>query len=161
MAETKTYGLKSIKHADPTLDGTFPSSGLVELCRTYKDSCEFTEDDPSITEEFCDQEDDPVMVFIEKGAKNVKFSTFDYSPETLKTLKGGTVLDNKWSEPTTLPEIHRAIEITTATGLKFCFPKARVIAKFNAKFVKNGMMLLEVTLKPVSPASGKPAIIIM
>ncbi|WP_172917177.1 hypothetical protein [Capnocytophaga canis] len=160
MAEIKTYGLKSVKHADPKPDGTFPDSGLTELCRTYQNSCEFTEDDPQITEEYCDQADDPVMTFMEKGGKNIKFSAFDYSPETLKALKGGTVLDSKWHEPTATAEIYRAIELTTDTGLKFMFPKCRVFAKFNAKFVKNGMMLLEVTLKPVSPAPNKSAVII-
>lgn len=161
MAEIKTYGLQTIKSAEPKSDGTFPTdSELTELCRTYRDSCEFVEDEPQIDEEYCDQVDDPVMVFSQKGTKNVKFSTFDYSPDLLKKLKGGTVLDSKWSEPITTPEIHLAIELTTNTGMKIQFPKARVIAKFNAKFVKNAMTLLEVTLRPVSPAPNKPAVII-
>lgn len=159
MAETKTYGLQAIKSAEPSADGTMPAV-LTELCRTYRDSAEFTEDDPTITEEFCDQEDDPIATFAVKGSKTIKFSTFDYSPETLVKLKGGTILNGAWSEPTLTPEIYQAIEITTNTGLPFKFPKCRVMAKFNAKLVKNGLSLLEVTLRPVSPAAGKPAVII-
>ncbi|MCP1997299.1 hypothetical protein [Flavobacterium sp. HSC-61S13] len=159
MSEKRTYGLKSVKTADPSVDGTMPTA-LTELCRTYKDSCEFTEDDAQITEEFCDQEDDPIETFSQKGSKSVKFSTFDYSPETLKKLKGGTIVEGKWAEPTNTPEIIQAVEITTATGMNFSFPKARILAKFNSKFVKNGLSLIEVTIKPMSPGPGKPAVLI-
>lgn len=159
MAETRTYGLKQIKSGDPTEDGTMPAV-LEELCRTYRDSCEFTEDDPQITEEFADQEDDPIEVFSTKGAKQIKFSTFDYSPETLAKLKGGTVVNGQWAEPTSSTSIYQAIELTTDTDTPFQFPKCRVLTKFNAKFVKNGLALLEVTLKPLSPAKGKPAVLI-
>lgn len=158
--ETKTYGLKAIKTAPAEATGDFPTTGLTELCRTFKNSAEFTEEDPTITDEFCDQSDDPVISFVEKGAKSIKVSTFDYSADTLKKLKGGTILNGKWQEPAVVEEIIKAVEITTDTDLKFQFPKARIIAKFNAKFVKNGMTLLEITIKPLSPAPNKPALII-
>lgn len=159
MAEIRTYGLKQINAGDVTADGTMPTK-LEELCRTYRDSCEFTEDDPQLTEEFCDQEDDPIEIFTVKGAKQIKLSTFDYSPETLVKLKGGTVVNGQWAEPPSATAIYQAIEIITDRGLPFHFPNCRVIAKFNAKFVKNGVALLEIILKPMSPAKGKPAVLI-
>jgi|SRR5690554_427311 len=159
MAEIKTYGLKSVKSAAPETDGSMPDV-LTELCRTYRDSCEFIEEEPQITEEFCDQEDDPIATFSVKGSKQVRFSTFDYSPETLVKLKGGTIVDDVWAEPATTPEIYQAVEIETNTGLKFQFPKARVIARFNAQLRKNGLSLLEVTLRPVSPGAGLPTVLI-
>ncbi len=159
MAEIRTYGLKQINAADISVDGTMPTK-LEELCRTYKNSCEFTEDDPQITEEFCDQEEDAIDIFTTKGAKQIKFSTFDYSPETLKVLKGGTVLNGQYAEPTGSVDIYKAIELITDTGIPFHFPKCRVITKYNAKFVKDGLMLLDVTLKPMSPGKGKPAVLI-
>lgn len=159
MAETKTYGLKTIKSAAPEAGGNMPAV-LTELCRTYRDSAEFVEDDPNITEEYCDQEDDPIATFAVKGSKTIKFSTFDYSPETLVKLKGGTILNGQWAEPTITPEIYQAIEMITNTDVPFQFPKCRVTTKFNTKFVKNGLSLLEVTLRPVSPGAGKPAVLI-
>lgn len=159
MATTKTYGLKKISSGEPTVDGTMPAL-MTELCATYRDSCEFTEDDPQITDEFSDQEDDPIATFAVKGSKNIKLSTYDYSPELLVKLKGGTVVNGQWAEPAILPEIYQAIELLTNTDLPFHFPKCRVIAKFNTKLVKNGLSLLEVTLRPLSPAQGKPAVLI-
>lgn len=156
---TKTYGLKKIRSAEPSADGTMPVL-LEELCKTLRDSCDFVEDDPQITEEYSDQEDDPEEVFIVKGAKSIKFSTFDYSNETLVKLKGGTVVDGQWAEPAVMPVIYQAIELLTNTDLPIQFPKCRVITKFNTKLVKNGLALLEVTLRPVSPAEGKPAVLI-
>lgn len=160
MAEVKTYGLKTLKHAAVEADGSFPAV-LTELCRTYRDSVEFTEADPTTTEEFCDQEDDAIFQIVEKGAKEISFSTFDYSPEVLQKVKGGTIVDNTWSEPTITPEIHMAIEIETNTGVKFQFPKCRVIAQFNSRFQKRGLTLLDVTLRPLSPAPGVPAVAIV
>ncbi|MDM1093422.1 hypothetical protein [Myroides odoratimimus] len=159
MAEKRTYGLKQLNSGEVTADGTMPTK-LDELCRTHRDSCEFTEDDPQITEEFCDQEDGSIETFEQSGGKQIKFATFDYSPETLVKLKGGTVVNGQWASPITKTAIYQAIELITDTGLPFHFPKCRVTAKFNAKFVKNGLSLLEVVLKPMSPAPGKPDVLI-
>lgn len=159
MAEIKTYGLKSVKTAEVDETGAMPAV-LTELCRTYRDSCEFTEDEPQITDEFCDQEDDPVISFSVKGSKQIRFSTFDYSPGVLQKVKGGTVVNDEWAEPAVTPEIYQAVEIETTTGLKFRFPKARVYGRFNAQFRKNGLTLLEVTVRPVSPGAGLPSVLI-
>ncbi|WP_047789449.1 hypothetical protein [Tenacibaculum mesophilum] len=160
MAEIKTYGLQMVKVGDPTVDGTFPlDADMSELCKTYKNSCEFVEEDPTITDEYSDQQDDPIHTFFEKGSKTIKFSTYDYSPTTLLALKGGTVLNDEWSEPVSQTEIVKAIQLVLNSGNSFKFPKARITAKFNAKLVKNGLSLLDVTIKPLSPASDKPAVI--
>lgn len=159
MATVKTYGLKKISAADPTEDGTMPEV-LTELCQTYRDSCSFVEDESTVTDEFSDQQDDPIATFDVKGAKTITFSTYDYSPETLVKLKGGTIVNGQWAEPVLAPEIYQAIEILTNADLPFQFPKCRVSARFNSNFVKNGLSLLEVRLRPLSPAEGKPAVLI-
>tara|TARA_R110002033_G_scaffold1964_2_gene14473 strand:+ start:427 stop:921 length:495 start_codon:yes stop_codon:yes gene_type:complete len=158
MAETKTYGLKIIKSADPEASGDMPAV-LTELCKTYKNSCEFVEDDPTITEENSDQQDDPIHVFVEKGGRTVKLSTYDNSNELLLKLKGGSILNGQWLEPTAQAPIYQAVEITMDSGIPLAFPKCLVSAKFNWKMVKNGLALLEITLKPLSPAENKPAVI--
>lgn len=159
MATVKTYGLKKVSSGAVVEDGTMPPV-LEELCKTLRDSCEFIEEDPQITEEFSDQEDDAEEIFIVKGGKSIKFSSFDYSPEALVKLKGGTIVDGQWAEPAVMPEIYLAIELLTNTDLPLCFPKCRVFAKFNTKLVKNGLALLEVTLRPLSRGKGKGSILI-
>lgn len=155
------YGLKSLKAADPVADGTMAlAANLTELCRTHRNSCEFIEDDAQVNEEFCDQADDPIATFTQRASKKLKFNTYDYTPTTLVKLKGGTVVNGKWSEPVVTPEIYQALELTTDSAMVLSYPKCRIIAKFNAKFVKDGVALLEVTAIPISPAPGKPALII-
>lgn len=159
MAEKIVYGLKALKTGTPMPNGDMQTT-LTELCRTYRDSCEFIEDDPETTDEYSDQSDDPIMTIATKGKKTIKVSTFDYSPEVLKKLKGGTIVNGQWAEPEVMPEIFLAVCLETDSDVPFYFPKAKVLAKFNTKLQKKGVSLLEITFIPQSPASGKPAIII-
>lgn len=159
MAETKVYGLKSLKMGNVLPSGEMQTA-ITELCRTYRDTCEFTEDDPEQTDEYADQSDDPVITFMGKGKKSIKVSTFDYSPEVLKKLKGGTIVNGQWAEPDVLPEIYQAVCLETDSDIPFYFPKARIFAKFNGKLQKKGLALLEITIVPQSPGAGKPAVLI-
>ncbi len=157
--EKYSYGLKSIKFGDPTGQHTMPS-GMAEKFRTYRDTCEFTEEDPNKKEEHCDQVDEPFLTIYRKGAKKIKVSTFDYSPEVLEFLKGGTVVDEKWHEPSGVPRIFKAVALETDTGMVFQFPKCQIFAKFNAKMTKEGVKLLEVEMTPIATEANKGAVII-
>lgn len=159
MAETKVYGLKSLKMGEPLPSGDMQTA-LTELCRTYRDSCEFIEDDPEQTDEFSDQSDDPVITFFGKGKKTIKVSTFDYDPAVLVKVKGGTVVNGQWAEPAATPEIYQAVCLETDSDVPFHFPKARIFGKINANLQKKGLALLEITIVPQSPAVGKPAVLI-
>ncbi len=159
MAEVKVYSLTAILSGAVLPTGEMPAEqDMTPLCRTYRDSVEFTEDDAEMAEEYCDQDDDAIITLVTQGKKTIKFSTFDYSPETLVKLKGGTVLNGSWSEPVNMPEIYQAITLETTPGSKFHFPKCRVLTKFNTKLKKKELALLEVTLKPQSPAPGKSSV---
>ena len=161
MSEVKVYTLKALRLADPVEDGTMPlGASLKELFRTYRDTCEFTEEEGQDDDHYSDKDDDPIITFTEKGKKSIKVSTFDYSPEVLMALKGGSVVDNIWSEPAATEEIFKALQLETAPGVKFNFPYCRVRATFNAKLQKKGLALLEITFRPLSPAPGKPSVMI-
>ena len=157
-----SYGLKSLKFGECTGKNTMPAAAkLAPRFETYRNSGEFTEDDPEIKEEYTDQRDSPVMVIPTKGKKTVKVSTLDYSAAVLQFLKGGTITDaGDWQEPAHFPQIFKAVEITTLTGLKFAYPKAQLIAKFSAKFSKEGGKLIEVSLIPMEAEEGKGSVII-
>ncbi len=155
MAETISYGLKTLEFGECTGEHSMPTA-MESKFRTYRNSCEFTEDDPSVKDEYSDQDDDPFFSIVTKGKKSIKVSTFDYGNETLQFLKGGTVVDGQWHEPAGAPIIFKAVKIVTNTGLPFEFPKVQIVAKFNAKLTKEGVKLLEVTMTPMatSPESG-------
>ncbi len=156
-----SYGLKTLKFGECTGKHTMPAAAkLAPRFETYRNSCEFTEDDPDIKEEYTDQRDSPVLVIPTKGKKTIKVSTLDYSAATLQFLKGGTVTDKVWQEPAYFPQIFKAVEITTLTGLKFACPKAQIIAKFSAKFSKEGGKLIEVSIIPMEAEQGKGSIVI-
>ncbi len=157
--EKYSYGLKAIKFGEPTGQHTMPTS-MAEKFRTYRDTCEFTEDEPNKKEEFCDQADEAFLTIYRKGAKKIKVSTFDYSPEVLQFLKGGTIVDGQWFEPSGVPQIFKAVTLETDTGLPFHFPKCQIFAKFNAKMTKEGVKLLEVEMTPIATESDKGSVII-
>lgn len=159
MSEVISYGLKKIEFGEPTGINTMPVA-MDEKFRTYRDSCEFAEEDPNIKPEYSDQSDDPIINIGTKGKKSVKVSTFDYSPEVLQFLKGGTVVDGQWHEPAGLPVIEKAVRLTTDTGLPIEFPKTQVMAKFNAKLTKEGVKLLEITITPLAADKSSGAVII-
>lgn len=159
MAEVTTYGLSKILSGEPTVDGSMPTS-MTEMCKTYRNSCEFVEDAPELKEEFSDQEEGAIVVFSTAGGKMIRFSTYDHAPETLTALKGGAVVDDKWAAPTGNVPIFKAISLVTDTGMVFDFPKVRVMANFNSKFMKDSLALIEVSMKPLSPGAGKPAMFI-
>lgn len=154
------YGLKKVSTGTPTTDGTFPLvANMSELCKTYRDSCEFTEDEPTESEEYSDQDDDPIWTGLTAGKKKVKFSIFDHSPALLVKLKGGAVVNGKWNSPAQTPEITLAFEFLLKSNQVLQFPKAKVFARFNHQYKKDGISLLEVTVTPIVPATGRPAVI--
>lgn len=169
--EIRTFGLKYLRFGAVKEDGTAPkTSEMEELVRTKRDTCKISEDETRTTPLYCDQEDDPVEIFKgEKGEKTIEVDTFDYNPETLKKLKGGTVAQVEedsqqwkvWSESVTGEDVYKSVEIETRTGIKFRFPKCMILAKLDAEFKREEVLLLRLKLKPVSPANGKPSVQIL
>lgn len=155
MAEY-VYGCKAIKFGEPADTGVMPTV-LTKLFDTYRDSVSFVEDDPDTTDEYSDQADDPFISLSTKGAKTLKFSTFDWTPSILQELKGGTVVDGMWVEPAVAPLITKAIDLETDSGTHFQCSKYQITAKLNAEIKKKNVALLEVTAKPLLPVKiGKP-----
>lgn len=168
MAEVRTFGLKALRFGEVQADGTFPqASAMEELVRTKRDSCKVTETETQTTPIYCDQEDDPIEILKgQKGEKTIEVDTFDYSPATLKKLKGGTVAQvqiggenfDVWSESTTGEDIYKAVEIETRTGVSFLFPKCLILAKLDTEFKREDISLLKLTIKTMSPGAGKPSV---
>ncbi|AFL97371.1 hypothetical protein ACQ1P2_03775 [Ornithobacterium rhinotracheale] len=152
MAEKALYGLKTIKIGDVKNETDMPAS-LTEF-KTYRDTFEMTEEEGSFTDEYCDQNDVPIVSFHEKGKRDIKVSTYDYSADFLKKIKGGTSLSNEWKEGDG-ELIFKALEITTDTGHVIKIPKTQVFARLNLKLKKKELALLEIVFKPLSKISIK------
>lgn len=150
------YGCKAIKFGVAADTGVMPTP-MTKLFDTYRDTVSFIEEDPDVVDEYSDQSDTPIISLHTAGAKSLKASTFDWTPATLQELKGGTVVDGMWKEPTTSAIITKAVEVELDSGHKIRCSKWQVIAKINMEIKKKNIALLEVTMKPLLPVEiGKP-----
>lgn len=157
MAEKRSIGLASLKIGDIASDGGMGTT-LTSLGATYKDSCELIQEDPNVTDIECEESDDPVESIETLGARTLKWSIMDYHPQTLVKVLGGTVTGSGteldpyvWNAPTASPAIEKSIELVSKTGIKFQIPRAKIMAKLNAKIVKNGVALVDITAKILTP----------
>ncbi len=160
MAEKRSIGLASLKIGDIESDGGMGTT-LETLGVTYKDSCELTQDDPQVTDIECEESDDPVESIETIGARTLKWSIMDYNPQTLVKVLGGTVTGSGteldpfvWNAPSTSPSIEKSIELVSKSGVKFQIPRAKIMAKLNAKIVKNGVALIDITAKILTPTKA-------
>ena len=152
----KIYGCKAIKFGVAADTNVMPVP-MTKLFDTYRDTVSFVEEDDDVQDEYSDQEDNPFISLSTKGAKTIKGSTFDWTPDILVALKGGTSVDGMWKEPAVSTPIYKAVEVETDSGHKILCSKWQVTAKINMEIKKKNVALLEFTLKPLLPVSiGKP-----
>ena len=163
MAEKRSIGIKTLKMGAIAVDGGMGTS-LALIAKTYRDSAELIQEDPEITDIECEEDDDPVESLEKLGVRTLKFSIMDYDPATLVKVLGGTVTGAGttgdpyvWNAPTTPPNIEQSIEIESKTGVKFEIVRGKVMAKLNARLVKNGVALVDVTAKILTPTKAETA----
>lgn len=160
MAEKRSIGLASLKIGDIASDGGMGTI-LATLGSTYKDSCELIQEDPQITDIECEESDDPVESIETLGARTLKWSIMDFNPQTIVKVLGGTVTGAGtevdpyvWNAPSSSPSIEQSIELVSKSGIKFQIPRAKIMAKLNAKIVKNGVALIDITAKILTPTKA-------
>lgn len=159
MSELRTIGLTSLKIGAVAVDGGMGTT-LALIGNIYKDSCELSQEDASVTDIEAEEVDDPVESIEILGKRTLKFSIMDYSPDTLIKVLGGTVTAGPpkvWNAPTTSPNIEQSIEIITPKGVKINIVRCKVMAKITAKFSKTGVALVDVTCKILTPTKAATA----
>jgi hypothetical protein len=137
---------------------------LAAIGKTYRDSAELIQDDPEITDIECEEDDDPVETIEKLGGRTLRFSIMDYQPATLVKVLGGAVTGAGtaispyvWNAPTTSPNIEQSIEIVSKSGVKFEIPGAKIMAKINVRLVKNGVALVDIQAKVLTPTKADTA----
>lgn len=163
MSEKRSIGLDYLKLGDIAEDGGMGTS-LASIGVTYKDSCELMQEDAEVTDIPCEEYDDPVESIEILGKRTLKWSIMDYTPDTLVKVLGGTVtgagteVDPKvWNAPTTSPSLEKSIEMKSKSGILFKIPRAKIMAKLNAKIVKNGVALVDITATILTPTKANTA----
>lgn len=157
MAEKRSIGISTLKIGAIAGDGGMGTT-LAAVGVTYRDSAELVQDDADVTPIECEESDDPTEVIEKLGNRTLRWSIMDYKPATLVKVLGGTVTGAGtsvdpfvWNAPTTSPNIEQSIEIVSKTGFKIEIPRAKVMAKLNAKLVKNGVALVDIQAQVLTP----------
>ena len=84
-----TLGLSQIKTGDIAADGGMGQSLAVDGY-TYQDTAQMVTNDPTVTDFFAEEVDDPVVSIERAGTVQFNWSLMDPTPDTLVKYCGGT-----------------------------------------------------------------------
>jgi len=147
------FGLKSkVQIAPVETNGSLPDEeNWVDLCRTYRDTVEIIDADPTVEEEYSDQEDDPIAVFTEAGKTEGKFSTFEFDNNTLADLfPEGTTVNGGFSASNS-KGFETAIRFKTDSEHVISYAKVKLTVKKNIRLQKKAVALIDCLFTPMSP----------
>jgi hypothetical protein len=164
MAEAKitTLGLSSIKVGNIASDGGMGQT-LAALGLTYENTCNMVTEDPTVTEFFSEENDDPVASLSKSGKTTLNFSIMDANVDTLVAVFGGEkktegtapqAVTHRWEAPSNVPVIEKSIEVKPITGLRIEIPRASIRGKMNSQFSKNGLFLIDVVCTVLVPTKA-------
>lgn len=157
MAEIRSYGLEYIKVGAIEADGGL-STALAALGVTFENTAELVQDDAEITEIKSEENIEPEEIFEVEGTKRVNWSVMNYDADKLVIVLGGTatgVAPNKtWESPVSKDPIELSVEFKTKTGHIVQIPRAKITAKLNWQIRKNGMALVEISARVMTPAKA-------
>jgi hypothetical protein len=138
-------------------------TALADIGKIYRDTAEFTQDDPEEFEHFSELDDNPIVSKTRKGVKSIRMRLMDTAADNVVLYLGGTVtevVDNpdKWNEPDGTPEIFKAFEFELEDGSIYGVNRGRVSGKLIPDPKRNGFTVLELMIKVLQPlVDGVPA----
>lgn len=150
-----TIGLKKIESGAIAADGGMGQT-LAQRGYTYQDSATLTAEDPTQTEFYAEEVDDPVVVLTRAGKITMAFSLMNPSVEDLVYYMGGTIDEETgaWKAPNTQPRIEKSFKITASQGYEISIPRADIVAKPNYTLSKSGIFLVDVKVTVLTPTKS-------
>jgi hypothetical protein len=149
-----TLGLSSIEVGAMAADGGMGTS-LAALGYTNQDSCNMTQEDPTTSDFYAEEVDDPVVSISRAGKTTFNFSLMNPSVVVLAEILGGTSDttegSEKWNAPDVLPTVEKSVRITPQQGLMFEVPRMKLTAKINGAFSKSGIFLIDIVGTVMQP----------
>ena len=161
-----TMGLASLKVGESVAKGNtgdtgvMPVSGMAQQGNVYRDSFNFTTEDPDINELFCEENDTPLDVVGTLGKSEISFDIVNPSVDDCEKWGYGTKDltgdKQKLTAPKSWSAIEKAIEVTPTKGYKIDVPRANIVASMTGGGKKSEPMLLHVVATVMVPldASG-------
>ena len=148
-----TLGLTKIEVGAIAVDGGM-STTLATLGYTHADSCKMVTEDPTVTEHYAEEVDDPVASVSKKGKTIVTWSIMDPDADALADVLGGTATLGVWESPDTQPIIEKSVKITPNVGFSIEIPRASITGKINAEFSKKGIFLVDMKATVMMPTKA-------
>lgn len=151
MAKVTALGLASIEVND--VGSTASGTGWAALGKTYENTCKMTEDDPTETEFYAEEEDDPQEVIVKRGKTKLTWSIMNLTAAKAAEVFGGTytAATKTWASPKKIFVEERAIKVTPEIGCSFVIPRCKFYAKITADFSKQGLFLADCTATILTP----------
>ena len=164
MAVTVTaLGLTKIEVANIGSDGA--PGEYATLGKTYEGTCNMVDEDPTTTEFYCEEEDEPVVSIAKKGKTTINWSIMNADANTMKKIFGGKVTPAVpgvsgaiWEAPAKMEAKELAVRLTPFIGCTFEIARSSVIAKINGNFGKNDIFLVDMILTVLAPIGERPRI---
>lgn len=156
MAEQRIIGLAGIDYA------AVPASGVpvswTALGATYRDEATLAEADPTETEHYSNEDDDPIEVSLIGGKKTIAFSLIDYTPSVMATWLGGTVSGTgdteAWNAPDTKFSGEKSFRLRSRDGKYITFPRVKFHATVDWTMSPNGIAKIKVKGTVMNPADA-------
>jgi hypothetical protein len=158
-------GLLGIDIADIPVGGGVPLvGGWGSIGVTYRDEATLAEDDPTETEHFSNENDDPEESDITSGKRKLTFALIDFDPDTLVKFMGGTATGTGsakvWNAPAQKSKIEKAFRLKSKNGYYITFPRVSFSAKLDYKLAPSGIAKVIVTGTVMTPTGAGVASVI-
>jgi hypothetical protein len=168
MDKTVTVGLKICRFGDAvaSLDAMVDTS-LTQLSRTLRGTAQFTSDADTVTDIYCEEEDEPILsVTTQYGLKTLQLNFVDMDPETLAKVFGGTVsettkiIDGKtynakvFTPPVQSDDIYMAVRAITKKNFVIDIPKAKIIPQWAGTLAADTVLQVQVQARVQTPDTG-------
>lgn len=158
MAIKVLQGIESLKIGACGAAGTMGTT-LTSIGKLVDDSIQLIFDEPQKTNITTEDTTAPIVTLVDPSvARRLEFETYDFDPDLLATLFGGTEAAGKWSAATDYDPIEQSVEVITKTidgyYAKIEIPRANLVASMTAKIGKKGLGQLKVVLEVLMPYNG-------
>lgn len=160
MANVTTTGLAAVKMGDIAGDGGMGTT-LAVIGYTNKGSVQLNTEDPTSTEFYAEEVDDPIYVSKKKGKTTFTFQLgfpdFDQMVAVLGGTKSGTGNAQIWSAPSTVQTIEKSFKIVPTSGYVLNIVRGTIAAKFTGGYMSTDNLKIDVVVTVLTPTKANTA----
>ena len=155
-----TIGLKNVLVGTAITDKTAAqiraavnAASFTKIGKVYQDTAQISQDAAEVTEHFEEGKSAPEVRRKKRKIPAAKFSIMNPSGLHLTNYEGGDAVDTAgWGTDGSEAVANKCIILVAEQGLTFVIPNADIDAVLNGNLSASGILLLEVTVTPLTNA---------